>query len=63
MARKKREIVDESEMRTIRITGPECRFGTRHYLPGETVTVPADVAEGWILGQRAVEVAAEVKSK
>jgi hypothetical protein len=48
-------------MMIVRITGPDCRAGNRLYLPGETATVPAEVAEQWILTERAVIIAAEVE--
>jgi hypothetical protein len=35
------------ELVEIRITGPDCRFGNRLYLPGETATVPAEIAAEW----------------
>jgi hypothetical protein len=45
------------EMQTVRITGPDCWLGDRLYLPGETATVPAELAEEWILTERAVSTA------
>ena len=45
----------------VRITGEGCQIDDRLLWPGETATVPADVAARWINEQRAVEVAAEVK--
>jgi hypothetical protein len=49
------------EMMEVRITGPDCRDNDRQYWPGETVTVPAELAREWIQSERAVSVAAEVK--
>jgi hypothetical protein len=43
----------------VKITGPDCRFGDRLIMPGETATVPAELASEWIETQRAVNVAAE----
>jgi hypothetical protein len=45
------------EMRTVRITGPDCWLGDRLYLPGETATVPSELADEWILTERAVSTA------
>lgn len=44
----------------IKITGPDCRLGDRLMLPGETATVPADIAAEWIQTERAMTVVAEV---
>jgi hypothetical protein len=52
MAKKKKD-----EM-IVKITYPVL-FGNRQILPGETATVPADVAEEWISTERAIN--AEVK--
>ena len=43
----------------VRITHP-IRLGNREYLPGETATVPEDIAQEWILTERA-RLLAEVK--
>lgn len=44
----------------VKITYPVW-IGDRQYQPGETATVPADIAEEWIEKEQAVGVAAEVK--
>ena len=58
MAKKKRA---DSNLIAIKITGPNCILGDRHYLPGETATIAADIAAIWIQQERAVAVAAEVQ--
>ncbi len=45
----------------VEVTGPRCWVNDRHYLPGETATVPASIAREWIQTRRAVAVAAEVE--
>lgn len=55
MPRKKTEMVK------VRVIGPNCKYGDRVIMPGETATIPAELAEGWILSMRAVIIAAEVK--
>jgi hypothetical protein len=50
----------KAEEKTILITGPNCRLDDRLYRPGETATIPAELADEWILTERAVETA-EVK--
>ena len=54
MADKKIELV------TVRITGPDCWLGDRHYLPGEDAIISPALAREWIRSERAVMVA-EVK--
>jgi hypothetical protein len=44
---------------TVKVTGPNCWLGDRHYLPGETATVPADTAREWISTVRATLTVAE----
>ncbi len=44
---------------TVKITGPNCRLDNRLYRPGETATVPANIADEWILDERATLVAEE----
>ncbi len=56
---KKKVIVDDFIV--IKITGPDCRLGDWLILPGETATVPADLAAEWIREQRAVTITAEVQ--
>jgi len=57
MPRKKKEQVNE---KTVRITYPVL-LGNRIINPGETATVPAYIAIGWIEQERAVDVTAEDK--
>ena len=45
---------------TVRITGPECWDGDRHYLPGEDATIPSALADEWKQSERAIEKIAEV---
>lgn len=47
-------------MAEVRVTGPGCRFNDRNILPGETATVPTELAREWIETERAVATA-EVK--
>lgn len=53
MAKKKKGI-------EVRITGPHCEYD-RLYKPGETATVPAEIAQEWIQSERALAVGAEVQ--
>jgi hypothetical protein len=55
MAKKKKDEL------VVRITGPECWAGDRLWKPGETATVPRQLAEEWILTERALKVEAEVE--
>jgi hypothetical protein len=57
MAKRKNNHLEDSV--TVRITGPNCWLGDRHYLPGETATVPADTAREWISTARATLTVAE----
>jgi hypothetical protein len=45
---------------TVRITGPDCWDGDRHYLPGEYATVPATLANEWKQTERAIDIIVEV---
>ena len=45
---------------TVRITGPDCWDGDRHYLPGEDATVSAALADEWKQTGRAIDKIAEV---
>lgn len=45
----------------VRVTGPNCKYGERVIMPGETATIPAELAEQWKQSGRAVDVAAEVQ--
>ena len=45
---------------TVRITGPDCWDGDRHYLPGENATIPAALAAQWVGEVRADYLPAEV---
>jgi hypothetical protein len=51
-----RKKVDKNLVK-VRITGPRCRLDDRLYQPGETATVPAEIAQEWILDERAVPTA------
>ena len=57
MAKRK---VEKMGMKEVRITGPNCRLDNRLYMPGETATVPVEIAQEWINDERAVDVTAEV---
>jgi hypothetical protein len=46
-------------VKRVRVTGPNCWAGDRHYLPGETANVPEALASEWINSKRAVWIAAE----
>jgi len=46
MKKKKGEVL-------VKVTYP-VQFGSRVILPGETATVPADIAEEWISTERAI---------
>jgi len=59
MAKQKIRIHNAGEAK-VRITGPGCEYGGRLYQPGETATVPAEVAIEWIQDERAVALTAEV---
>ncbi len=50
-----------SDFVAVKITGPNCILGDRHYQPGETATIRSDIAAEWIRQERAVAVAAEVQ--
>lgn len=47
----------KSDLLEVKITGPLCWYLDRHYEPGETAHVPAEIAQAWIDTQRAVETA------
>jgi hypothetical protein len=49
-----------NQLVTVRITGPDCWDGGRHYLPGEDATVTAELAAEWKSDGRAFDKSAEV---
>jgi hypothetical protein len=58
---RKKRAAPTVEMMQVKVVGPRCWVGNRLYRPGETATVPADLARVWIQEMRALAVSAEVK--
>lgn len=44
----------------VRVTGPNCKYGERVIMPGETAIIPAELAQEWNQTGRAVIVTVEV---